>query len=107
MVADSFQSLPGPEAFHTQRTTTSKRQVFGFAIVAWEIATLQKPWFGYSRRQVLERVLGGHRPPLDAAWPADFVRLLRDCWNQDPAKRPEFRTILRRLAAESFVVPEM
>ena len=33
----------------------------------------------------------GYRPPLDESWPAELLQLVRDCWAQDPADRPNMQ----------------
>ncbi len=40
---------------------------------------------------------GTLRPEIPPSCPPDFAQLMRDCWEQDPEKRPLFSDILTRL----------
>ena len=89
-----------PEQLQSHGIPTTKWDVFGFAIIAWELATRSKPWFGCTRRQVRTMVLAGQRLPIHPLWDPALRSLIADCWDTDPARRPEFSTsILMRLRA--------
>ncbi len=47
--------------------------------------------------QVLFQVFGGQKPDAPADMPADYRALMEDCWATDPAARPIFQDILKRL----------
>ena len=34
------------------------------------------------------------RPPIDKSWPVAFVKLLTNCWDREPSKRPPFSDII-------------
>lgn len=37
--------------------------------------------------------MAGERPPLEDSYPVQFTRLIRNCWHQDPLRRPTFQQI--------------
>ena len=43
------------------------------------------------------QVAGGHRHPIPSDWPEDLRRLISDCWQQDPDKRPTSAQVAKRL----------
>lgn len=47
--------------------------------------------------QVFFKVLMGCRPTIPEHMPEPFVKLMMECWDTDPEKRPTFEEILRRL----------
>lgn len=46
----------------------------------------------------------GQRPELPAGAPAEFVKLIGDCWAQDPATRPTMANVVDRL--HSMLIPD-
>lgn len=42
------------------------------------------------------------RPPIPKKTPENFAKLMRRCWDRDPAKRPSFKEIIRDLQAMKF-----
>ncbi|KAJ1539751.1 hypothetical protein HK405_012472, partial [Cladochytrium tenue] len=102
---------------HQQHIVTDHEHVipdvFAFGVIMWEVATRSRPWLGVPLRDVRDAVVTGHRPPMpstsvadnEAKWPPHLVALMHDCWAQSPSERPEFRAVVRRLAAVA-VPPE-
>ena len=94
-----------PEA-HEGEPTTAAGDVFGFAVVMWEIMSRQTPWEGKQLSQIVRFVCDKpaphNRPPLEAvgaSFPAPLLALVQECWAQDPAARPSFADAARRLGA--------
>eukprot|EP00696_Hemimastix_kukwesjijk_P005983 gnl/Hemi2/17591_TR5803_c0_g1_i1.p1 gnl/Hemi2/17591_TR5803_c0_g1~~gnl/Hemi2/17591_TR5803_c0_g1_i1.p1 ORF type:complete len:280 (+),score=91.47 gnl/Hemi2/17591_TR5803_c0_g1_i1:82-921(+) len=77
---------------------TEKADVYSFAIILWEIATLTDPYRGFTDATVLRDVPKNLRPgPIPADAPAGYAALVEDCWHADPNQRPPFTAILDRL----------
>lgn len=71
--------------------------VYSFAILLWEIFSLEKPFDGYSEQQHMSFVVQrGFRPKIETlrSWPEGMRTLVQRCWDQDMNKRPEFRDIV-------------
>eukprot|EP00752_Nemacystus_decipiens_P007988 g7136.t1 len=72
--------------------------VYGFAMIVWEMATMTKPFEMMGREQFLKEVVrGGTRPPVSENWPAPFVQLLQAGWHPDMHKRLSFEEITTTL----------
>ena len=90
-----------PESIRRQPFTQAC-DVYAFGIVVWEILSRQTPWQGCDHMQIGFAVANeGARPPLEAVqgklYPASLIALMQECWAQDPAARPSFAEIGRRL----------
>ncbi|XP_078575761.1 tyrosine kinase receptor Cad96Ca-like [Branchiostoma floridae x Branchiostoma japonicum] len=82
-----------PESlFHRKYTT--KTDVWAFGVLLWEIVTLgATPYPGMSKREVMDGVQQGYRMVKPRHCDDELYTLMLNCWNADPAQRPEFRKI--------------
>ncbi|KAM9359477.1 ankyrin repeat and protein kinase domain-containing protein 1 [Symphorus nematophorus] len=84
--------------------------VYSFGIVIWEILTQQKPYAGCSVTTVLLQVSHGKRPgveliPDQKPHECDqMISIMRQCWDQDHRKRPQFSDTVRKTEALSEVL---
>ncbi|XP_074496701.1 ankyrin repeat and protein kinase domain-containing protein 1 [Sebastes fasciatus] len=84
--------------------------VYSFGIVMWEILTQQKPYAGCSMTTVLLQASHGKRPCVDMISeqkPRDcnqMIDIMRQCWDQDHRKRPQFSDTVRKVEALSEVL---
>ena len=62
-----------------------------------EMVNMAPPWQGMTRDQVTHVVAAGERPSvapeLAASAPTGWIELMQQCWDQDPAHRPNFDLI--------------
>ncbi|XP_034940599.1 atrial natriuretic peptide receptor 1-like isoform X1 [Chelonus insularis] len=97
------QLWTAPELLRMERRPpegTQKGDVYSFAIIVHEIVVRQGPFYlgedsNYSPREIVEGVRRGGgsplRPSLDeAAVEEEVATLMRRCWAQDSADRPDF-----------------
>ena len=82
-----------PEVLNANRYG-ERVDVFSFAIMTWEMCSLQPLYEGLCRWEVPAQVSAGNlRPTIPAQWP-DFLRtFLCAAWSNDPAARPSFADI--------------
>jgi serine/threonine protein kinase/2',3'-cyclic-nucleotide 2'-phosphodiesterase (5'-nucleotidase family) len=72
--------------------------VYSFGIILWELLTREDPYSGMSTAAVAVGVLRDElRPDIPDYAPDEYVKLMTNCWDQDPSVRPTFLEIMTRL----------
>ncbi|XP_044004854.1 atrial natriuretic peptide receptor 1-like isoform X4 [Aphidius gifuensis] len=97
------QLWTSPELLRMERSPpegTQKGDVYSFAIIVHEIVVRQGPFYlgegnKYSPKEIVEAVRKGGGSPLrplidEAAVEEEVATLMRRCWAQDSADRPDF-----------------
>jgi len=78
--------------------------LYSFAILLWELLTLQKAFAYMPVEEHREMVVkNGQRPELDSffpQWSPALKELLEGCWSPDPFRRPTARDVYKSLKAE-------
>jgi len=92
-----------PESL-TQQLYSDKSDAFAFGICLWEMFVGQgdPPYGALDNLHVAMHVARepSFRPVLSSSLqPSGLTMLLRQCWEHDPTKRPDFQAIIRRLDA--------
>ena len=80
-----------------------------FGVLLWEMLTKKSPhacWLKLLTKKlnrpatiddIFAPVKAGNRLPLPSDTPSKFAALIRDCWQQEPNKRPDMSNVLLRL----------
>jgi len=90
-------SWVAPEIFKGE-AYNHKIDVYSFGVVMWELCCFRKPYIGENPVKLPFRVaLQNLRPPISPHIPEFFAKVMCDCWDGDPAKRPDFKEITERL----------
>lgn len=73
-----------------------KSEVYSFAIVAWEMVALRRPYETITPDNFEQRVcLDGERPKINTKkWNPALCELIRRCWLNDFSLRPDFAEIV-------------
>jgi serine/threonine protein kinase len=80
------------------KTYDSKCDVFSFAILLWEILSLQQCCKGYTPEQFVDRIsIRNQRFPIKKSWPPLTRLAIPEAWDPDPRKRPGTLLCLSRL----------
>lgn len=94
MAPEVFKELPYSE----------KADVFSFGTMMYEVLQRYIMLSAVAVRGTYEeleaycaRVADGYRPPLHAKWPPSIVKLIQDCWAQEPMERPTMDEVVTRL----------
>lgn len=80
-----------------------KCDVYSFAILLWEMLTLQRPYASHCEsagsfcRKVFDEK---KRPELPRKWPKTIRALMQGGWETNPSKRLDIETMLKRLEVE-------
>ena len=94
-----------PEVLVSQRYD-EKADVYSYGIILWEMLTGDVPYRGLRDIQVAMTVINqNNRPKIPKNCPQNLAKFIRVCWNTDPDKRPEFKTIVRVLESGAIVFP--
>ncbi|KAL2918541.1 hypothetical protein HK105_201942 [Polyrhizophydium stewartii] len=89
-----------PEILDRQSKPDLSSDVFSFAMTALEIMTGKVPFANaMDEKAVAHAIRRGVRPARADSIPDALWDLLDDCWNKDPAERPAFAQVVRRIEA--------
>merc|ERR1712228_476394 len=68
-----------------------KSDVWSFGVTLFEIFTKGKiPYAGIPNSEILPRLRRGYRMPREDTIPVDIYKMMRECWDEKPEKRPTF-----------------
>ncbi|OHT01757.1 TKL family protein kinase [Tritrichomonas foetus] len=94
-----------PEVLVSQRYD-EKADVYSYGIILWEMLTGDVPYRGLRDIQVAMTVINqNNRPKIPKNCPQNLAKFIRVCWQTDPDKRPEFKTIVRALESGAIAFP--
>jgi serine/threonine protein kinase len=97
-----------PEVLRSERYT-EKADVFSYGIVMWECFAREVPYNGLLPFQIIHAVgTQGKRPDMPPGTPAQAARLIRRCWDEAAASRPDFDEViadLLQLADPNWICP--
>ena len=87
-----------PELIRTTNYSV-KVDIFAYAMTLYEMVEKHNPFRGKNINEVLKCIKNKMRPGFSKKdTPAGLLALIRDCWNQDPDKRPSSSQIYKRFA---------
>ena len=66
-------------------------------MILWEIATCKIPYQDVDPNVVKACVKDGEREEIPDQCPEGYTKLIEQCWDQDPSKRPPIKQILAEL----------
>lgn len=91
-----------PEVAKSQPYNLSA-DVYSYGMLLWHVFANEPPFITYSCKMHDELVVHkGYRPSVDPTWPATFGDLMKECWSNNPSKRPDFSYITEILAEETL-----
>ncbi|KAL9259688.1 Serine/threonine-protein kinase EDR1-like protein [Drosera capensis] len=95
-----------PEVLRNE-PSNEKCDVYSFGVILWELATLRLPWSEMNPMQVVGAV-GFQNRRLEIPKEVDplVARLISECWQMEPNKRPSFAELCAALKSlQQLVVP--
>ncbi|XP_078168790.1 serine/threonine-protein kinase 12-like isoform X2 [Carex rostrata] len=88
-----------PEVFRNEEYDV-KVDVFSFALILHEMIEGCPPFSAKENNEVSKAITSKERPPFTAPlkhYAYGLKELIEECWSEDPASRPYFKEIVRRL----------
>ncbi|KFV69849.1 Receptor-interacting serine/threonine-protein kinase 1, partial [Dryobates pubescens] len=77
-----------------------KSDVYSFGIVIWAIFANKEPYeYGINEAHICFGIMNGNRPDIKEITdkcPEEIIDLMKQCWEQEPEKRPTFAEISQR-----------
>ncbi|KAF0505214.1 calmodulin-dependent protein kinase [Gigaspora margarita] len=88
-----------PQCFANHKhKCNEKSDIYSLGVIFWEITSGQPPFNRFEHKEaIIVHVHEGKRETPVENTPNDYVELYQRCWDQDPEKRPEIKTVLEKL----------
>ncbi|KAG0587580.1 hypothetical protein KC19_2G174600 [Ceratodon purpureus] len=81
---------------------TMASDAYSYGMTCYEILTGKLPFDGHLGNDYVDVVISGKRPEVPKYVEEWVHKLLSDCWQHDPAKRPSFGEIVNLIYSNSF-----
>ena len=94
-----YGNLPyiAPEVI-SGREYTFKSDIYSIAMLMWEISSGRPPFSNYDHDYNLAmNIINGMRPKIVSGTPLKYKSLMEQCWDADPLKRPDIKTLLKEI----------
>ena len=72
-----------------------KTDVYSYGMLLLFMATKKVPYAKKTGAEIRDRIVDGKRPSIPRKVPGKLAKMIAACWNQDPARRPEWDTIIQ------------
>ncbi|GBB92316.1 hypothetical protein RclHR1_00020019 [Rhizophagus clarus] len=80
------------------REFTFALDIYSIAMLMWEISSGKPPFINYEHDYYLAmNIINGLRPKIVAETPLEYGILMKQCWDADPLKRPDIKTLKKRI----------
>ncbi|KAL3634417.1 hypothetical protein CASFOL_021471 [Castilleja foliolosa] len=95
-----------PELLHGNSNRVSEKvDVFSFGIAMWEILTGEEPYIDMHCGAIIGGIVNNTlRPLIPERCDPEWRKLMEECWSHNPAERPSFTEITKRLQAMSMAL---
>ncbi|PKC54109.1 kinase-like protein [Rhizophagus irregularis] len=77
---------------------TFKSDIYSIAMLMWEISSGKPPFDNYEHDYYLAmNIINGIRPRIISGTPLEYKNLMKQCWDADPLKRPDIKTLKKKI----------
>jgi serine/threonine protein kinase len=87
-----------PELFKRGAKANTASDIYSLGMILWELVSRQIPFADAATPAIaMDWVKSGEQENIPTGTPEDFKALILDCWDKDPAKRPQADAVAKRL----------
>jgi len=94
-----YGNLPyiAPEVIAGKETTFAS-DIYSVAMLMWEVSSGQPPFINYEHDYNLAlKIINRMRPKVMPGTPLKYIKLMEQCWDADPTKRPDIRYLFNEI----------
>src|SRR6185369_4015293 len=94
-----YGNLPyiAPEVISGKEYTFTS-DIYSIAMLMWEISSGKPPFNNYEHDYYLAmNIINGIRPRIVSGTPLEYKNLMKQCWDADPLKRPDIKTLQKKI----------
>ncbi|RIA91955.1 kinase-like domain-containing protein [Glomus cerebriforme] len=93
-----YGNLPymAPEVI-AKKEYTSASDIYSIGLLMWEITSGQPPFAIKHNDELAMRIVNGMRPKIIPGTPTEYKKLMKQCWDANPTKRPNMKDLLNRI----------
>ncbi|GES78413.1 kinase-like domain-containing protein [Rhizophagus clarus] len=95
-----YGNLPyiAPEVISGKGTSFAS-DIYSIGMLMWEISSGQSPFINFENDYELAlKIISGMRPKIIPGTPLEYKKLMVQCWEADPTKRPDINTLFNEIA---------
>ena len=95
-----YGNLPyiAPEVISGKKTTFAS-DIYSIGMLMWEISSGQPPFSIYEHDlDFAMNIINGIRPKIVSGTPSEYKNLMKQCWDADPLKRPDIKTLRKKIS---------
>jgi serine/threonine protein kinase len=94
-----YGNLPyiAPEVILGKKYTKAS-DIYSIGMIMWEISSGYPPFYSYEHNyNMAMRIVNGTRPIIVEGTPAEYKKLMIQCWNDKPSERPKINILLDKI----------
>eukprot|EP01117_Protostelium_nocturnum_P019719 TRINITY_DN8614_c0_g1_i2.p1 TRINITY_DN8614_c0_g1~~TRINITY_DN8614_c0_g1_i2.p1 ORF type:complete len:201 (-),score=53.95 TRINITY_DN8614_c0_g1_i2:65-667(-) len=88
-----------------QQDYSVKSDAFSFGVVVWEIIHIKDPWAGFTPMDASLQIKEGKRLEIQDDCNPLLIKIMKECWSENPEERPDFASILLMLDSSPSIAP--
>lgn len=105
LLKESTPEFMAPEFINDFKSNQNsfKIDVYSYGITLFMLLTQINPFLLTAPADILTNTIKGKRPKFPSNFNENWKKLISDCWNENPTKRPSFEDICEKLESTEFV----